>query len=107
MAMTLHLLEQTLPTAQAELAAYYQRGLAPAPGQDALPGGLRLGRGRGNPLPLQDHPQGGRAWTPRGKRGKSPGKHLPCAGKSGDRIDTRNKKRRAGASQVGRIRALT
>ena len=29
MAMALHLLEQTLPQAQAELAAYYQRGLTP------------------------------------------------------------------------------
>lgn len=31
MAMAAHLLEQTLPRAQAELATYYQRGLAPTP----------------------------------------------------------------------------
>ena len=31
MAMALHLLEQTLPQAQAALAAYYQRGLTPTP----------------------------------------------------------------------------
>jgi len=39
MAMAAHLLEQTLPRAQAELAAYYQRGLAPAPAADGGPGG--------------------------------------------------------------------
>ncbi|WP_265887131.1 MobF family relaxase, partial [Roseomonas mucosa] len=37
-AMAEHLLEQTLPQAQAELATYYQRGLAPAEA-DAGPGG--------------------------------------------------------------------
>lgn len=35
LAMALHLLEQTLPAAQAELAAYYQRGLTPAGGPGA------------------------------------------------------------------------
>ena len=38
MAMAEHLLEQTLPQAQAELAAYYQRGLTPAPTPDGGPG---------------------------------------------------------------------
>ena len=37
--MAEHLLEQTLPQAQAELASYYQRGLAPAPGPGGEPGG--------------------------------------------------------------------
>jgi len=37
MAMTLHLLEQTLPREQAELALYYQRGLTPALGEDGRP----------------------------------------------------------------------
>lgn len=39
MAMAEHLLEQTLPQTQAELAAYYQRGLAPAPDAGGGPGG--------------------------------------------------------------------
>ena len=38
MAMAAHLLEQTLPRVQAELAAYYQRGLAPAPAANGNPG---------------------------------------------------------------------
>ena len=38
LAMAEHLLEQTLPQAQAELATYYQRGLAPAPGADGSDG---------------------------------------------------------------------
>jgi hypothetical protein len=38
MAMAKHLLRQTLPQFQAELAAYYQRGLAPAQGPDGKPG---------------------------------------------------------------------
>jgi len=37
MAMTLHLLEQTLPREQAALALYYQRGLTPALGEDGRP----------------------------------------------------------------------
>ncbi len=38
LAMAMHLLEQTLPRFQAELAAYYQRSLAPAQGLDGEPG---------------------------------------------------------------------
>ncbi len=39
MAMAAHLLEQTLPRAQAELAAYYQRSRQPAPAAGGSPGG--------------------------------------------------------------------
>lgn len=42
LAMAMHLLEQTLPQAQAELAAYYQRGLAPSLQPDGSPGNYKV-----------------------------------------------------------------